>query len=106
MPDLAAPAARKTRIPWSQETKAIVGVGAAMVGVGAAVIGVFLTVSLSLNNRITAERNALRAEILAEHADIRAEMRAEHADIRQTIQIEARKTQEILREILRLHTSP
>ena len=120
MPDLATPAARKTRIPWSQETKAIVGVGAAVVGVGAAVIGVFLTVSLSLNNRITTERNALRTGMLAEHADIRTAMRAEHADIgaemqaghaeiRQAIQLEAQKTQEILQailgEILRLHTN-
>ena len=120
MPDLATPAARKTRIPWSQETKAIVGVGAAVVGVGAAVIGVFLTVSLSLNNRITTERNALRTGMLAEHADIRTAMRAEHADIRtamraghaeirQAIQLEAQKTQAILQailgEILRLHTN-
>ena len=51
----AAPTPTKNRIPWSQETRAIAGVGAAVVGVGAAVIGVFLTVSLSLNNPITAE---------------------------------------------------
>ena len=88
-------------MPWSQETRAIAGVGVAVVGVGAAVIGVFLTVSLSLNNRITAERNALRAGMLTEHAEIRTEMRDEHAQIRQAIQIEAQKTQEILQAILR-----
>ena len=83
MPEAApATASRKPKLPWSQETRAIVGVGAA-------VIGAFLTVSLSLNNRITAERNAISAQILAEHAemraehaDIRAEMRAEHAEMR------------------------
>ena len=95
---MAESTAVKTRVRLSQETKAIVGVGAA-------VIAVFVTVALSLNNRITAEarslndritaeRNALAAQMRAEHA----EMRAEHAEIRQTMQ-------QILQEILRLHTS-
>ena len=116
MLDVAVSAPGKGRIPWSQETRAIAGVGAAVVGVGAAVIGVFLTVSLSLNNRITAERNALRAEMQAEHAQIRVEMQAEHAQIRVEMQaehaqirVEIQQTQEILqailREILRLHAN-
>ena len=105
MPEAAAPAAAKNRIPWSQETRAIAGVGAAVLGVGAAVIGVFLTVSLSLNNRITAERNALSAEMQAAHAQIRAEMQAEHAQIRAEMQRTQDILQAILREILRLHTS-
>lgn len=105
MLEAAVPAARKGRIPWSQETRAIAGVGAAVLGVGAAVIGVFLTVSLSLNNRITAERNALAAEMQSEHARIRAEMQAEHAQIGAEIRQTQEMLQAILREILRLHTS-
>ena len=75
----------------SQETKAIVGVGAA-------VIAVFVTVVLSLNNRITAEALSLNDRITAERNALAAQMRAEHAEIRQTMQ-------QILQEILRLHTS-
>ena len=105
MLDAAVPTAEKDRIPWSQETRAIAGVGAAVVGMGAAVIAVFLTVSLSLNNRITAERNALRAEMQAEHAQIRAEMQVEHAQIGAEIQQTQEILQAILGEILRLHTS-
>jgi len=84
-------AAPKTRVRLSQETKAIVGVGAA-------VIAVFVTVVLSLNNRLTAEAQSLNDRITAERNALAAQMRAEHAEVRQTMQ-------QILQEILRLHTS-